>query len=50
MAERKRTKGQTMTYKTQHRKLKMEQHDAGVLRLFLRLHATKKGGHVCNTN
>ncbi len=23
---------------------------AGVLRLFLRLHAIKKGGQVCNTN
>ena len=24
--------------------------NAGVLRLFLRLHAIKKGGQVCNTN
>jgi hypothetical protein len=27
IAKRKRTKGQTMIYKTLHRKLKMEQHE-----------------------
>jgi hypothetical protein len=32
MAKRKRTKGQTMIYKTQHRKLKIEQYDPGKLR------------------